>query len=229
MIELSRMGYFITFEGIEGCGKTTQIRKVGEELKKKRIPFVLTEEPGGSGLGKKIRKVLLNRSSVDISPQAELLLFMADRAQHVHEVILPAIAEKKIVLCDRFSDATVAYQGFGRGLDLDTIEQLNRFACGPLKPDLTFLLDIPVEAGLARALDRIAQRSAAAGEACAGTGSEDRFECEATDFHLRVREGYLTLARREPDRFRIIDGSHDIESVFRAIRLELEERSLLAM
>ena len=152
------MGYFITFEGIEGCGKTTQIRKIGEELKKRRIPFILTEEPGGSGLGKKIRNVLLNRSSVDISAEAELLLFMADRVQHVREVILPALAEDKIVLCDRFSDATVAYQGFGRGLDPDTIERLNRFACGPLNPDLTFLLDIPVEAGLARAMDRIAQR-----------------------------------------------------------------------
>jgi len=225
------MGYFITFEGIEGCGKSTQIRRVGEELARLGIEFVLTEEPGGSDLGKNLRKVLLNRSAVRISAEAELLLFMADRSQHVREIIVPALDGHRIVLCDRFSDATIAYQGFGRGLDLHAIGELNRFACGLLKPDLTLLLDLPVEAGLARAMDRIAQRKTGAA-AEAASASEDRFECEANDFHLRVREGYLTLARQEPDRFRVVDGSRDIETVFRTIwrviRHELGQRSILS-
>jgi dTMP kinase len=199
------MGYFIAFEGIEGCGKSTQVRMAGEKLRLQQMPFAVTEEPGGSNLGKEIRKILLNRTTIEISARAELFLFMADRVQHVCEVISPALNEKKIVLCDRFADATLAYQGSGRGLDRNMIEEMNRFAYGGLKPDLTILFDLPVEVGLARAMERIAAKNQ---ELC-----EDRFEAEETDFHRRVREGYLCLARRDPQRFLVLDGARDIDSV----------------
>ena len=207
------MGKLITFEGIEGCGKSTQVAKVKTALISEQIPVTATEEPGGSGIGKTIRTVLLNKTSLAISAEAELFLFMADRAQHIQEVILPALGEDRIVLCDRFADATIAYQGFGRGLDITMIEVLNRYACGELKPDLTFLLDIPVEVGLGRAMDRISRKK--------DTEREDRFESEAMDFHRRVREGYLSLARREPSRFRIIDGLKPIEDIHAEIWAEI--------
>lgn len=198
------MKTFITFEGIEGCGKTTQIRMAGDYLRKRQIPVLVTEEPGGAPLGKHIRKLLLNQGDCRIDAKAELLLFAAARAQHVQEVILPALAADRVVLCDRFSDATLAYQGFGRGLSLEFIKSLNEFSAARLKPDLTILFDLPVEMGLGRAIDRIARIQ--------GEPREDRFEQEARAFHQKIRDGYLSLALDEPGRIRMIDASRDAQT-----------------
>jgi dTMP kinase len=199
------MKTFITFEGIEGCGKTTQIRMAGDYLRKRQIPVLVTEEPGGAPLGKHIRKLLLNQGDCRIDAKAELLLFAAARAQHVQEVILPALAAGRVVLCDRFSDATLAYQGFGRGLSLEFIKSLNEFSAAPLKPDLTLLFDLPVEVGLGRAIDRIAHIQ--------GAPREDRFEQEDRAFHQKIRIGYLSFARNEPGRIRMIDASRDVQTI----------------
>jgi dTMP kinase len=199
------MKTFITFEGIEGCGKTTQIRMAGDYLRKRQIPVLVTEEPGGAPLGKHIRKLLLNQGDCRIDAKAELLLFAAARAQHVQEVILPALAAGRVVLCDRFSDASLAYQGFGRGLSLEFIKSLNEFSAAPLKPDLTLLFDLPVEVGLGRAIDRIAHIQ--------GAPREDRFEQEDRAFHQKIRIGYLSLARNEPGRIRMIDASRDVQTI----------------
>lgn len=203
------MRAFITFEGIEGCGKTTQIRMAGADLQKRRVPMLVTEEPGGAPLGKHIRKLLLNQGDCRIDAKAELLLFAAARAQHVQEVILPALAADRVVLCDRFSDATLVYQGFGRGLDLELIRSLNAFSTAGLRPDLTLLFDLPVETGLARAIGRIAH--------IRGSLREDRFEREATAFHQRIRDGYLSLARDDPGRFRVIDASRDVRAIHQEV------------
>ena len=193
------MSLFITFEGIEGCGKTTQIGHLTSFFKKNRHPFLLTREPGGTRVGEKIRRILLSSDNVGIEPMAELFLYVADRIQHYHQVIIPALRQGKVVLCDRFADATTVYQGFGRGLDLAWIEEIHSRALEKAKPDLTFLLDLPVEVGLKRAWKRLKKDR---------TG-EDRFEKEALDFHRRIREGYLTLARKEPSRIIVLDGMKD--------------------
>jgi dTMP kinase len=203
------MKAFITFEGIEGCGKTTQIRMAGDDLKRRKIPVLVTEEPGGAVLGKHIRKLLLNQGECRIDAKAELLLFAAARAQHVQEVIRPALAADRVVLCDRFSDATLAYQGFGRGLNLELIKSLNHFSTAALEPDLTILFDLPVEVGLGRAIDRIAH--------IRGAPREDRFEREERAFHQKVRDGYLSLAKEEPGRFRVIDASHNVQAIHREV------------
>jgi dTMP kinase len=199
------MKAFITFEGIEGCGKTTQIQMAGDYLRGRRIPTLVTEEPGGAPLGKHIRKLLLNQGDCRIDAKAELLLFAAARAQHVQETILPALASGRVVLCDRFSDATLAYQGFGRGLSLELIRSLNDFSADALKPDLTLLFDLPVEAGLERAIGRIARM--------AGGPREDRFEQEDRIFHGKIRDGYLSLAAAEPGRFRVIAAARDVQAI----------------
>jgi dTMP kinase len=203
------MRRFITFEGIEGCGKTTQIRLAEVWFRERGIPVVATAEPGGTPLGRKIREMLLNRGSCTIGAEAELLLFAAARAQHVRETILPALDAGQWVLCDRFSDATAAYQGFGRGLDDRFIRTLNAFSALTVTPERTILLDLPVETGLARAEKRAAGIRPEA--------AEDRFEREERAFHGRVREGYLNLAAEEPERFRIIDGAANIETVRREV------------
>jgi dTMP kinase len=207
------MRRFVTFEGIEGCGKTTQIRLAAAWLKERGIPFLTTAEPGGTPLGRKIREILLNRGSSAIGPEAELLLFAAARAQHVREAILPALDAGQWILCDRFTDATLAYQGFGRGLDAAFIRTLNDFSACSLTPDLTLLFDLPVEAGLARARRRTAGMRPEA--------AEDRFERENLAFHGRIRQGYLTLAATEPDRFRIIDGAADADTVHDGVRCHM--------
>jgi dTMP kinase len=209
------MGRFVTFEGIEGCGKTTQIRLAADWLAGRGIPVLATAEPGGTPLGVKIREILLNRGSFAIGAEAELLLFAAARAQHVRETILPALAAGKCVLCDRFSDATFAYQGAGRGLDAGVIRSLNSFSSLFLVPDRTLLFDLPVETGLARAGRRT--------EGVRPEAAEDRFERETRDFHGRIREAYLALAAGEPERFRIIDGAADIGAVHREVRRLMEE------
>ena len=203
------MGKFVTFEGGEGSGKTTQIKLASDWLRERGISALATAEPGGTPLGRKIREILLNRQSGAIGAEAELLLFAAARAQHVRETILPALEEGQWVLCDRFTDATLVYQGVGRGLDVAFIRTLNDFSACSFKPDLTLLFDLPVEVGLTRAKKR-----AASGRP---ETAEDRFEREERIFHERIREGYLNLASKEPERFRIINGAADVES----IRLEV--------
>ena len=207
------MRRFVTFEGVEGCGKTTQVRLAALWLKERGIPFLTTAEPGGTPLGLKIREILLNRGAWTIGAEAELLLFAAARAQHVRETILPALEEGRWVLCDRFSDATLAYQGFGRGLDRAFIHTLNAFSALSLLPDMTLLFDTPVETGLARARKRTAGIRPEA--------AEDRFEQEERAFHERIRQGYLTLAAGDPERFRIIDGAATIEGIHDGVRRHL--------
>jgi dTMP kinase len=197
------LSLFITFEGIEGCGKTTQIGHLTSFFKKNRHPFLLTREPGGTKVGEKIRQILLSSDNAGLEPMAELFLYVADRIQHYRQVILPALRQGKVVLCDRFADATTVYQGFGRGLDLAWIEEIHSRALENAKPDLTFLLDLPVEVGLKRAWKRLKKDQ---------TG-EDRFEKEALDFHRRIREGYLILARKEPSRIIVLDGMKDEETL----------------
>ena len=201
------MSLFITFEGIEGCGKTTQIGYLTSFFKKTRRPFLLTREPGGTKVGEKIRQILLSSDNAGMEPMAELFLYVADRIQHYHQVIVPALREGKVVLCDRFADATTVYQGFGRGLDLAWIEEIHSRALENTKPDLTFLLDLPVEVGLKRAWRRLKKDQS----------REDRFEKEAMDFHQRIREGYLTLARKEPARMIVLDGMKDEQTLHREI------------
>ena len=203
-------GCFITFEGVEGSGKTTQIRLAGEFLREKGLPVIMTQEPGGTPLGERIREILLNQAGFDISGEAEVFLFAAARAQHTDAVILPALETGKVILCDRFSDATIAYQAYGRGLPLEAVREICRFASRGLSPRLTLLFDLPVEKGLERAFRRIAGREE--------DSREDRFEREHLDFHRRIREGYLTIARQEPGRVKIIDASRDIESTRREVR-----------
>ena len=195
------MGFFITFEGVEGCGKTTQLRLLKERLESAGAKATATREPGGCPIADQMRAILLDAGNSAITPLAELLLYAAARAQHVQEVIVPALERDEIVLCDRFTDATVAYQGHGRGLDLAVIEQLNTLATGSLQPALTVLIDCPVETGLSRALARIESTSGA---------REERFELESVRFHERVRAGYLALAAAFPERFVVVDGSGDV-------------------
>ena len=189
---------FITLEGIEGCGKTTQIRRLVRRLRKRGIPLIATLEPGGTRIGKKIRRILLDAQNKDLSPLTELILYAADRAQHVEEVIKPALDQGRWVICDRFFDATVVYQGMARGLDMRLISTLNERATQGIRPDVTFLLDCPVEIGLKRATGR--------DEAPSHQG-QDRFEREARAFHKEVRRGYLDLARKEKRRFVVIDAA----------------------
>jgi len=184
------LGLFITFEGGEGCGKSTQSRLLLKKLEQQSVPVILTHEPGGTSLGNELRKALKRKGGSSISPQSELLLFAASRAQLVAEVIRPALDEGKVVLCDRFTHSTMVYQGYGRGLDFTAINMVNNMATGYLNPDLIILLDISPESGLAR------KRSV-----------KDRFELENLSFHRRVRKGYLKMAAAEPDRWLVIDAS----------------------
>ena len=209
------MGYFITFEGVEGCGKTTQIKLLSELLAARGMHAVLTREPGGCPIADKIRSILLDAENRALSPLAELMLYAAARAQHVTEVISPALQAGKIVLCDRFSDATLAYQSFGRGIDRGVIDTLNLHACQGVSPDLTILVDCDPRIGLERARQRI--------EATSGP-REERFELEELAFHQRVRDGYQQLAADQPARFLIIDGSDTIEEIFATISSQVLAR-----
>lgn len=189
-------GLFITFEGADGCGKTTQLNMLAEYLKEKGFDVVVTREPGAKGLGEKLREILLNYEGV-VSDRCEAFLFLADRAQHVDVIVKPAVALGKIVLCDRHTDSTVAYQGYGRGQDIDRINLLNNIATDGMKPDLTFVFDIDVETSQQR------------------VGSEkDRMESAGMDFHNRVRQGYLKLAENEPNRIKVIDAKKSIPDIY---------------
>ena len=185
------MSLFITFEGCEGCGKSTQAIALYRRLVSRGIPAVLTHEPGGTALGNRLRHVLKKSMQDKISALSELFLFAACRIQIVSEIISPGLKQDKVVICDRFSDSTLAYQGYGRGLNLETIEEINDLATEDIKPQLTVLLDIPAQTGLGRKK----------------SPSKDRFEAENAVFHRKVREGYLEMAAAEPQRWLVIDGT----------------------
>ena len=204
---------FITFEGIEGCGKTTQIRRLRQALKDRDIPALFTREPGGTAVGRQIRAILLDPRNKKIRPQAELFLYLADRCQHLAEKIRPALERGHWVICDRFWDATVVYQGLARGLELKTLERLRPLVLNTTIPDRTFLLDCPVEIGLARAWKRMARSGQ--------VERESRFETESRVFHEKIRHGYLSLARKEPRRFRIVDATRSPQDIFRDILEQL--------
>ena len=202
------MACFITFEGIEGCGKTTQLGLLARNLTGRGHNVVMTREPGGCPIADQLRTILLDAGNGTMAPLTELLLYAAARSQHVAEIVAPSLASGHIVLCDRFTDATLAYQGFGRGLDHAIIGDLNRLATGSIRPDLTVLVDCPVEIGLMRAMDRINNSSGA---------REERFELESLQFHRKVREGYLKLVQMEPERFLVINGAGSIADTEAAI------------
>lgn len=204
------MNKVITFEGIEGSGKSTQIKQIARYLMSKNIEPVVTQEPSGTDIGRQIGKILFNRQHSHLCAEAELFLFCAARAQHVREVIMPALKNDKVVLCDRFSDATYAYQGFGRGLDHELIRLMNDYSTMLLKPDLTLLFDLPVETGLRRATER--------NDKLKEPASTDRFEKETLEFHRRIREGYLEIAQKEPQRVRLIDASRDVDVIQQDVR-----------
>jgi dTMP kinase len=196
---------FISFEGIEGSGKTTQIHHMDKFFQNNGQDCVITREPGGTRIGEKIRAILLDPASKDMDPLTELLLYTADRAQHIKEFVSPFLSAGKTVLCDRFYDATVVYQGFARGLDIGLIDKLHNLLFENLKPDITILLDLPPEKGLSRAWKQIKNGDR--------ENVETRFEKEKLSFHNKVRSGYLDLARLEPGRFRVIDASMDENQV----------------
>ncbi|SNB45081.1 dTMP kinase [Geobacter sp. DSM 9736] len=206
---------FITFEGIEGCGKTTQVKLLTEKLAELKLRVAVTREPGGCRISDRIREILLDAENSSLTPLAELFLYAAARAQHVQEVIQPALATGKTVICDRFTDATLAYQGYGRNLDRALISRLNDEAVDGTLPDLTVLLDCPVETGLERAFSRI--------NSCNGA-REERFELESIQFHQRVRDGYLALAASQPARFVTIDGSKSIAEIESAVAAAVFKR-----
>lgn len=197
----------ITFEGIEGCGKTTQIELLYDYLEKRGHKVIKTREPGGTPFGESLRNAFLH-AKVKVYPLSELLVFMAMRAQHIDELILPALKEGAIVLCDRFTDASYAYQGYGRGIDLSVIETLNKLVTKEIKPDLTILLDCPVEKGLTRKAE---------------SALMDRFEKEELSFHRKINNAYEKLAEENPERFFVIDGTLDIETIHQTIRKKVED------
>jgi dTMP kinase len=212
------MALFITFEGVEGSGKSTQIERLRRYLVQRGVRCKVTREPGGSAIGEKIRRILLNPGSRGMVPLAELFLYEAARAQHLSEVIAPLLRKGVSVLCDRFTDATIAYQSFGRGIDSGLVQKLNSLASEAIRPDVTFLLDCPSALGLKRATKRNLVLS---------KEDEGRFENEAIQFHRRVRRGYLAIAKKEPKRIRVIDGRHGRDEVFQEIRDIVEARLTL--
>ena len=203
------MSLFITFEGVEGSGKTTQIKRLKRYLKQKGIPYFTTREPGGTLIGEKVRRILLNRAHGEMMALSELFLYEAARAQHVIQVIRPLLKKKGVILCDRFSDASIAYQGYGRKIDPRLVDLLNQIASKGVRPDLTFLLDCPSDMGLRRAVRRDRQKR---------SNLQDRFEREKIQFHRRVRKGYLSLAKEEPHRIKVIDTREGEQKVFEKIR-----------
>jgi dTMP kinase len=195
-------GLFITLEGVEGSGKTTQAARLGDALRAKGHRALVTHEPGGTRAGEAIRSIFLD-PAVSLDVAAELLLVLADRAQHVREKLRPAVAAGDIVISDRYSDSTTAYQGYGRGFDLNLLGDLNRLASDGMKPDMTIVLDVAVETGLERTRARV--RGA--------TRGPDRFEGQDNEFHRRVRQGFLAIAREEPDRVIVVDAARPLEEV----------------
>jgi dTMP kinase len=200
---------FITFEGIEGCGKTTQLQRLAARL---GAGAVVTREPGGTGIGEAVRRVLLDPANRGLTPMAELLLYFADRAQNVSEIVRPGLAEGRVVLCDRHVESSLAYQGYGRGLPLDAIRELAALATGGLRPDVIVLVDVPVDVGLARVGRR---------------GAHDRLEAEVREFHDRVRDGYEALVEEEPSRWLRLDGTAPPDAVFEVLWTGLVARGVV--
>lgn len=210
------MGMFISFEGMEGSGKSTAMARLGQWLEESRREVVYTREPGGSELGEALRAILLDSRNSGIVPRAELFLYLADRAQHVATVVRPALARGAFVLSDRYADSTIVYQGYARGLDVRELHALNAMAVESLWPAMTLLYDVEPGTGLARAN----RRNALEGRSV----SEGRFEAESLAFHTRVREGFLDWAVKNADRFIIIDGGNDEDTVFRETQRAVRER-----
>ncbi len=206
-------GFFITFEGIEGCGKTTQILLLRDFLRTRNYDAVLTREPGGTSIGDQIRKVLLLSENKSMRPITELLLYAAARNQHVEEIIMPSLEVGKVVLCDRYADATTAYQGAARKIKNEFLTELHDIATGGLQPNLTILFDCPANLGLERAKVRNEEEKK--------TGVEDRFEEELLDFHERVRAGYLNIAKKEPNRVKVIDATLPPKAVHQRVIIEV--------
>ncbi len=219
----ARRGIFITIEGLDGCGKSTQLEKLAAVLRAGGHDVVTTREPGGTPLGDRIRGVLLDSATTGLSPWAEMALMFASRAQHLHEVILPALEKGRIVLCDRFTDSTEAYQGGGRKLGSEAVLTLHRVLCGNIQPDLTILMDSEPAASVARARRRNRVRVTDAGEA-----DENRFERESRAFFERVHNAYLAIARREAHRFFVVDARRPPEVVHPEIVAAVRERFKLA-
>lgn len=211
-------GAFITFEGIDGCGKSTQLRLLASELRVRGLEIVTTREPGGTTLGQRLRAALLDVEE-QVDPLAELLVFAADRAQHVRAVLLPTLADGRVVLSDRYADATVAYQGAGRGFKPDLIKEIVQLATDGLRPDLTLLFDLSVAESAVRTRRRIASKNS------------DRLDSEDAEFHTRVRNAYLEIAKAEPERFRVIDARDSVqethEAVMNIVMPFLQERGFL--
>lgn len=200
-----KKGLFITFEGADGCGKTTQLNLLKEYLERKGYDVILTREPGAKGLGIKIREILLNYDG-EVSNRCESFLFLADRAQNIDIIVNPAIKNGKIVLCDRHTDSSVAYQGYGRGLDIEQIKTLNNLATGGKTPDLTLVFDVDIETSMKR------------------VGNEkDRMESAGVEFFNRVRNGYLEIAKQEPERIKVIDSTKSIEDVHNQVLQVIEQ------
>jgi dTMP kinase len=200
-------GRFLSFEGIDGCGKTTQINVLSEYLTKRSIPHTITREPGGTAVGDGIRKILLNSETIHLTTASELLLFYAARSQNIAEKIAPALARNEIVICDRFYDASLAYQGYGRGIPIDFIDKLTDLVCGNYRPETTILLDIDPESGLRRARARNHTH----------VEDEGRFEMEDVQFFTKIRNGYLELAARDRERIKVIPANRSVEEVHRDV------------
>ncbi|WP_293441963.1 dTMP kinase [Persephonella sp.] len=205
-------GYFITFEGIEGAGKSTQSVMLHNYLVEKNKKVILTKEPGGTETGKKIRQILLSPSDEIFPPLAELFLYEADRNFHIHNLIKPKIDQGYTVICDRFTDSTLAYQGYARELDIDFVKKLNNIASEGIKPDITFLIDIPVEEGLKRIQK---------------TREKDRIEKEEIVFHKKLRAGFLKIAQEEKDRIVVLNGLEPPENIFRQVIEILKNRNII--
>jgi dTMP kinase len=199
---------FISLEGVEGCGKSVQAGLLAEHIEKLGHSVIRTYEPGGTPIAEQIREILLEPRNSDMTHITELLLYLASRAQHVAQLILPALNEGKVVVCERFSDSTFAYQGYARGLDLNHLEQVNEIATGGLKPDLTLILDLDAANGLSRKHH----------------DERDRLENESVSFHKKVREAYLAIARQSPERLKVIDASGSIEDIHLSIRECVDQR-----
>src|SRR5262249_31184167 len=215
MITAMKHGRFVSFEGIEGCGKTTQIGILSEYLIQKKIPFTVTREPGGTAVGEGIRKILLHSETIHLTAASELLLFYASRSQNITEKIIPSLNRGEMVICDRFFDASMAYQGYGRGIPLEFIDKVTDLVCNGYRPELTILLDIDPHIGLSRARARNHGRAE----------DEGRFELENLEFYTRIRNGYLELAAREPGRIRVIEADRPIDEIHQEILRILEIHS----